>query len=182
MRKISLKTNSPRSTKEKLICFRDRFLVGMVEWSKPYYAKWFKKNHSPWKHSLATLKRLPQKSLGRDLANFLEREKLDLMPLLEEHDVMHVLLQYQTTVKDEARMQFFLLGNGKKSIYALFTALASMVLIPEHFGEFIAEFKKGKHCRSIAKWNFEHLLLEPTLLLRSLIYRKDVGVEAPLVF
>jgi len=166
----------------KIILLRDRFLIGMVEWTKPHYAKWFKKNKSPWTHSVATLKRLPQKSLGRDLATFLEQEGLELMPLLEEHDIMHVLLEYQTTVKDEARMQFFLLGNGKQSLYALFTALASFVLIPEHAPEFIQEFKKGKHCRSIVHWNFEHLLSEPTLLLRSLIYRKDVGVEAPLVF
>ena len=102
------------------------------------------------------------------------------MPKLEEHDVMHVLLNFETTVKGEAMMQFFLLGNGKKSIYALATAIASMLLVPEHFGAFIRAFRWGRSCRNISHWNFEHLLSEPTELLRRLIARKNLGVEAPL--
>jgi len=177
-----LKTTLPAITREKITVFRDRFLIGMVDWTKPYYVAWFKKNHKAWKQNIPKLKSLAKNSLGYDLGCFLEKEELVLMPKLEEHDVIHVLLQYETTVKDEARMQFFLLGNGKRSLYALFTAIASTLLIPEHLGAFIREFKKGRKCRCIARWNFEHLLSEPTHLLRSLIYRKDVGVEAPLVF
>ncbi len=182
MRNPILKTSLPITTTERILDLRDRFLIGMVDWTKPYYAKWFKRKQVAWKQNIPSLKSLAKNSLGYDLGVFLEKEELVLMPKLEEHDIMHVLLQYETTVKDEARMQFFLLGNGKRSLYALFTAIASTLLIPEHLGAFIREFKKGRRCRCIAHWNFEHLLSEPTHLLRSLIYRKDVGVEAPLVF
>ena len=182
MRKLMVKKSIWDSTKEQLISLRDRFLIGMVEWTKPHYAKWFKSQQRAWRQTVESMKKMPRKSLGHDLALFLEREGLTLMPKLEEHDVMHILLQYETTVKDEARMQFFLLGNGKRSLYALFTAMASFVLIPEYIGEFRRAFREGRHCRCIASWNFEHLLMEPTSLLRKLIYRKDVGVEAPFVF
>jgi len=168
----------------RLLCFRDRFLVGMVEWTKPRYTRWFKKNQIAWPQTLQTLKELPRHSLGHDLALFLEREGLHLMPKLETHDVLHVLMNYETTVIDEARMQFFLLGNGKHSLYALFTAVASLLLIPEGLGSFFREFAKGRSCRNISKWKFEYLLAEPTSLLRRLVFEKnkDVGVEAPLVF
>lgn len=168
--------------RSKIDSLRDRLLVNAVEWTKPYYARFFKRHRQPWKHNLASLKKLPRHSLGNDLAFFLEEEGIDLMPKLEEHDVMHVLMSYETTVKGEARMQFFLLGNGKRSFYALLTAFVSLFLIPESWGAFFREFSKGRRCRNISHWQFEHLLAEPTKMLRRLIYRKDVGVEAPYLF
>lgn len=177
-----LKSHTRNTLRVRLLAARDQFLIGMVDWTKPYYAKYFKSKCRPWSHTISSLKKLPANSLGRDLAQFLESNGLQLMPKLEDHDVLHVLLSYDTTVQDEARMQFFLLGNRKRSIYALVTALASLILIPEHLGSFFKAFSKGRRCRSIVSWKFEHLLAEPTLVLRQLIYRKDVGVEAPLVF
>ena len=161
--------------------WRDHLLIELVEWTKPHYTYWFKKQPA-WQQNLESLKRFPKHSLGNDLACFLERKGLDLMPQLEEHDVMHILLNYDTTVKDEARMQFFLLGNGKRSLYTLATALVALFLVPEGIGAFWRAFRRGRRCRNISQWKFEYLLAEPTSTLRRLINRKDVGVEAPNVF
>lgn len=168
----------------RLVLFRDRFLIGMVDWTKPFYARWFKRTQAAWQQSRSSLQQYPRHSLGYELSQFLDREDLELMPLLEDHDVLHVLLGYDTTVIDEARMQFFLLGNGKRSLYALLTALVALVLVPEGIRQYLEAYRHGRACRNISQWQFEYLLAEPTRLLRQLIFDqdKDVGVEAPLVF
>ncbi len=168
----------------RLIIFRDRFLIGMVEWTKPFYARWFKRKQATWQQTRKSLKNFPLRSLGNDLGQFLENEELELMPKLEDHDVLHVLLGYDTNVIDEARMQFFLLGNGKRSLYALLAAMVATVLVPEGIRQFREAYRQGRACRKISQWQFEYLLAEPRIVLRQLIFAqdKDVGVEAPLVF
>lgn len=165
-----------------LQALRERILIGLVEWTKPWYARWFKKGREAWPHTVQSLKQFPRHSLGRDLGDFLEKEGLDMMPKLEDHDVMHVLMHYKTTVVDEAKMQFFLLGNHKKSLYALFTAFVAILLIPEHLYSFWVEFRKGRRCARVSQWDFRYLLREPTRMLRRQLYRQDMGEEAPFVF
>jgi len=127
------------------------------------------------------LKHFPPQTLGRDLAIFLEKEGLDLMPKFESHDVYHVLLKYKTTVVDEARMQFFLMGNRKYSLYIIGTSVVAIFFLPEHIKAFIKEFRKGRKALPVAQWNFEYLLNEPTKSLRKLIFRRPTK-NMPLAF
>lgn len=116
--------------------FREKIAIGLVEYTKPVYIHWFKKN------------------------------QFQLIPKLEDHDVLHVLLNYKTTLVGEIKMQCFLLGNRKRSVYALFTALIGIVLVPEKLLAFRHEFSKGKKCAAISNWDFEYLLSEPLELLQ----------------
>lgn len=163
----------------KLLKLRDQLIVAMVEKTKPLYGHLFKKTKQAWKTNLIKLANYPNKSLGNDLYRFLKNEKLELMPKFESHDVMHVLFNYKTTVLGELKMQFFLLGNGKRSLYCLASALLGICFVPEHLNKYWKEFKLGKNCRKITKWNFEFLLNEPTELLRKLIFKKEFAKEAP---
>lgn len=156
-------------------------MVSIVEWTKPIYAFLFKRKALPWSVSMQRLRRFPAKSLGRELANFLDNEGLTLLPKMEEHDVMHVLMHYKTTVVDEARMQFFLLGNRKRSLYALACAMASLVLIPEKIPAFWEEFKKGRKYNTVWTWDFRHLLNEPIDLLRKMLSKEYRGEEVPFI-
>ena len=147
--------------KEKLLKLRTQILIFLVEKTKPIYVYLFKRDQKKWQQDTKSLKRFPQKSLGHTLGNFLEINGFTLLPKLETHDVLHVLLDYKTTIEGEVEMQFFLLGNRKKSFYALFTALVGFILVPENMNAFINEFRKGRNCVHISNWNFEHLLCEP---------------------
>lgn len=160
---------------------REKLLINLVEWSKPYYARFFQKSKMPWKVDFDKLKTFPPRTLGGDLADFLEKEGFALMPKFETHDVYHVLLKYKTTVVDEARMQFFLLGNRKYSLYIIGANLLALIFYPEQIHAFIKEFKKGRKSISIAKWEFEHLLNEPTKALRKLIFRQ-ASYNTPMIF
>ncbi|MFK7772313.1 MAG: Coq4 family protein [Saprospiraceae bacterium] len=163
------------------LTFREKLLINLVEWTKPWYGQFFQKSKTPWKIGLEKLKTFPPKTLGGDLAHFLENEGLSLMPKFESHDVYHVLLKYKTTVVDEARMQFFLMGNRKYSLYIIGTNLIALIFYPEQIRSFIKEFQKGRKAISIAKWNFEFLLNEPTRSLRKMIFRRP-NQNMPLTF
>ena len=155
---------------KKIFFYRDKLFIWLVDCSKPIYGKLFQRSNEVWPYDLANLKKLPKGTLGNDLACWLEKEGLELMPKFESHDVYHVLLKYKTTVVDEARMQFFLWGNGKRSLYIIGTIIMAILFIPEHISSFRKEYHFGKKCTKIFRWNFLFLLKEPTTLLRDQIF------------
>lgn len=152
---------------------RERLLLNMVEYTKPIYVKWFKKKKKAWNQSVVSLKKYPEGSLGNKLGIFLEENGFTLLPKLEDHDVLHVLLPYKTTITGEIKMQFFLLGNRKRSAYAFFSAVIGMALVPEKLSSFLKEFKKGRQCAPVSKWDFEHLLSEPLVLLQRQVFLEN---------
>ena len=154
---------------------REKLLINLVEHTKPMYVRYYKRTKQPWQQNAKTLKRFPSKTLGNSLGLFLEKEGFELLPKLEDHDVLHVLLNYKTTIEGEVKMQFFLLGNRKRSLYALFTAIIGIFFVPEKFRDFINEFKKGRRCVNISNWDFEHLLCEPIDLLQNQIFGKTLN-------
>ncbi len=88
----------------------------MYEITKKPYQKWFKKNE-PWKIEIPELLNYPRESLGFHLGQFLRTNNFEMQPKLEDHDVIHVLTGISTNVEEEIGMQFYLMGNGKRSLY-----------------------------------------------------------------
>lgn len=96
------------------------------------------------------LKDCPENSVGRDIYNLLERENLNVIPLFEEHDLKHIVLNYGITTEEEIRMQAFLFGNGNRSIFCILF-LSSGILMPSVWGKFYEDYKKGKRSPGINK-------------------------------
>lgn len=160
--------------------FRAKLILQLVAWTMPLYVRLFKRKKEQWTYSRMILLRLPQGTLGKDLGLFLQNEDLDLMPKLEEHDVMHLLLGYPTTVLGEIEMQFCLLGAGKRSLYAIGTVVLGLFLMPEYWGSYYRAYLRGKTCLDFSKWDFQYLLYEETTLLRQLIFQEKT--ERPNLF
>jgi len=148
---------------------RSQVLIALVEKTKYGYLHLTNKKRKPWAINLADLQLYPKNTLGKDLANFLVREKFDLIAGLESHDVYHVLLGYSTAVEEEAQMQFFLLGNGKKSLYAIGTSFVAFLTMPDQWLAFWRAYKRGNQARKIHLWDFKFLLKEKTTQLRALM-------------
>lgn len=158
---------------KKVDKIRAWLLTSAVEGIKPIYALLFQRDKTPWEQSIQSLKAHPQKSLGWELGHFLDGNGFDLIPLYENHDVYHVLLNYEAEVVDEAAMQFFLLGNQKITPSVVITVLFSCLILPEYIGYFIKEFKKGRNATRIGKWDFQFLLKEPLKALQNQVFRKN---------
>lgn len=123
---------------------------------KKPYQKIFKKNN-PWSYTLQEYLNCPEGSIGKQLGLFLKNNQYTIQPQLEEHDVFHIITNSGTTVKEEIKMQFYLLGNGKRSPF-LFIVLAAGLFYPIYVYEFITSFKKGKKANQFYHLDFSKLL------------------------
>lgn len=168
--------------KTYLIKLRSNLLNTLVEKTKYVYIYWTNKKQKAWSVSLVDLATYPKGTLGKDLANFLIQEKFDLLAGLESHDVYHVLLKYDTAVEAEAAMQFFLLGNGKRSLYAMGTSLVAFLTMPDQWLTFWKAYHRGRSSTKVYLWNFQFLLKEETVQLRTLINQKEGFPITPLYY
>ncbi len=126
----------------------------------PVLKRIVKPNLLPYKKE--QLKHLPKGSLGNDLYHFLTDNNMNVLEYFETHDVKHVLLNYGISDVEEAKMQFFFLGNGSYSIPVLSATSFCLFLLPKHISEFIKAFKRGKQCQNLKHIKLENYLLEQT--------------------
>jgi len=123
-------------------------------------------------------------TLGKDLVDFLIQENFELIPGVESHDVYHLILEYSTTVEQEAQMQFFLFGNGKRSLYAMGTSIIAFLTMPDQWLAFWRAYCRGQKSLKIHLWGFRFLLKEKTANLRTLVNRQSnqIGLIQPHYF
>jgi ubiquinone biosynthesis protein Coq4 len=139
---------------------KDLLLERMYEWSSQYYLRYFRKN-DPWSITSKELMVYPQESLGFHLYCFHLKYNLALKPNLEEHDIIHVLTQTGVTVADEVSLQYFLLGNGKKSPYMFLALLTGTVFYPTHVKTFWRFYQRGRCAHKFYDLPFKNMLLLP---------------------
>jgi hypothetical protein len=154
---------------QKCHALRERILTGIVAWLNPIYLKWMPRNRH-WRHHLSDLRHYPEGSLGRDFAQFMDKNQFGLLPYLETHDVYHVILGYQPTLVDEARMYFFLLGNGRWTLETLSTVWVSLWVLPDYWRDLWAHYRRGKAAQACSDWDFRFLMREKTAILRGIIF------------
>lgn len=139
---------------------KDLLIEKMYEISKKPYQKFFKKGN-PWKETPSELLQFNKESLGYNLGEFITKNNFDMQPKLEDHDVIHVLTNTGITVVDEISMQYFLLGNGKKSIYLLMVISVGTLFYPTHIKKFIHNYKRGKKAHQFYHLDFYKMLAIP---------------------
>ena len=139
---------------------RDLLIEKMYEITKKPYQKFFKKGVA-WNVTPKELIAYKEGSLGFHLGCFLLKYNFDMQPKLEDHDVIHVLTNTQVAVPDEIAMQYFLLGNGKKSAYLFMVICIGTIFYPTHFKQFIYNYKRGKNSHQIYDLDFYKMLHIP---------------------
>ena len=95
---------------------KDKLIEKMYEISKKPYQKFIKRNQ-PWDITKEQLIEYVFGSLGFDLGLFLTSNQFEIQAKLEDHDIIHILTNTGVKVVDEISMQYYLLGNGKRSLY-----------------------------------------------------------------
>jgi ubiquinone biosynthesis protein Coq4 len=139
---------------------KDQLIEKMYEWSKRPYQRFFK-NKMAWEINKQELLDYPQETLGFHLGQFLQKNHFDIQPKLEDHDIIHVLTNTGVSVREEIGMQYYLSGNGKKSLYLYLVILAGTLFYPTHIDYFIKEFRKGKAAYCYHYLDFSKMLLIP---------------------
>ncbi|MCM0666637.1 ubiquinone biosynthesis protein COQ4 [Flavobacterium tyrosinilyticum] len=139
---------------------RDYLIEKLYECSKKPYQKYFKKNQ-PWNIEKGLLMDYPEESLGFSLGSFLYKNHFDIQEKLEDHDIIHVLTNTGISVYEEIGMQYYLLGNGKKSLYLFMVILTGTIFYPKRMSYFIQQFKRGKKANAFHYLDFSKMLFLP---------------------
>ncbi|RED26661.1 hypothetical protein BD847_0582 [Flavobacterium cutihirudinis] len=144
---------------------RDYLIEKLYECSKKPYQKYYKKN-DPWKIEKSKLMDYPEESLGYGLGSFLYLNHFDIQEKLEDHDIIHVLTCTGVSVYEEIGMQYYLLGNGKRSLYLYMVILSGTIFYPKRIPYFIREYKKGKNALPFHYLDFSKMLFLPVQTIR----------------
>ena len=144
---------------------KDLFIEKMYELSKKPYQKFIKKGKA-WDINLSKLIQLPADSLGYHLGCFLLKYNFEIQPKLEDHDVIHVLTNTGISVEEEIGMQYYLLGNGKRSLYLLMVILSGTLFYPTRFRYFIRQYQKGKTAHQFYGLDFLNMLSVPLVTIQ----------------
>jgi hypothetical protein len=116
------------------------------------------------------LKELPDGTLGKDIANCLEKNGLRLVPNYDSHDLKHVLLDFKMTPVDEIRLQAFMLGNGNYTIPSLAIFIFGVILLPDLWTTFYRDFVNGQNSKPISAWTIEDYAHCQTSTLRETVF------------
>jgi hypothetical protein len=94
------------------------------------------------------LKTLQLGTVGREVAEMLDNKQYRLIPKFENHDLKHIILEYEMTMKNEIRMQAYLIGNGNFTFPCLiFFSLG--IFYPTIWKYLLSEYQTGKVSKSI---------------------------------
>lgn len=124
-----------------------------------------------WNLTTADLLKYSEGSLGKEMGKFLQANKVEPLAHAEYHDVHHVLFDYSITFKDEVALQFFLRGNGKRSLASLGTSIGAWILLPTQWNYLRNSYKRGQNCIDISQLNLKELLNEDLQKIKSSLYK-----------
>ncbi|RTL11114.1 MAG: hypothetical protein EKK56_09090 [Flavobacteriaceae bacterium] len=141
---------------------KDLFIEKMYEISKKPYQRFLKKGKA-WDINVNQLIQLPSDSLGFHLGCFLLKYNFEIQPKLEDHDIIHVLTNTRVSVVEEIGMQYYLLGNGKRSLYLLMVILSGTLFYPTRFRYFKQQYQRGKQAHEFYRLDFLNMLTIPII-------------------
>ena len=158
-------------------CFRKWLLEIMINRAVPMLNLF--RIGLPWKTDFSDLQSFPDETWGRKLYEFLAKRNLSFLPKYEHHDALHVLLDYDTTVIGEARLQAFMVGNQTPTFAGRGLYLLSMVMMPEHWKNVSCDRQRGVTSRPINWTAVEDALSFPLSDVRNewCIHDKNAVVE-----
>lgn len=108
---------------------------------------------------------------------FLTTNSFELMERLEAHDTYHVLAGYGTNVPDEIAQQYFLFGNGKKTLYVIGVLLLSILLLPDNMPQYLAAYRRGTKCNPIHLLDMKSLLNTPLQDIQNQIFNTSMHIR-----
>jgi hypothetical protein len=140
---------------EKVKYIKSLRLTGWIIWvlEKIYGTK-------PLDLKLAELRKLEKGSVGREVAEMLDIKGYRLIPKFENHDLKHIILDYEMTMQDEIKMQAYLVGNGNKTFPCLIF-LSLGLFYPKIWSELGKEYRQGKKTNSIHYLTLESCMDKP---------------------
>ncbi len=115
---------------------------------------------TPWP-TLAQLRGYPVGSLGREVAAYLDARCLPFKVRYENHDAIHCILDYDTTIRGEMELQAFMWANDSSSPAGRILFVIGGLLLPEQWAAMGAAFRRGMRAAPIEEGRLPFRLEEP---------------------
>ena len=123
---------------------------------------------------LNQLRTLNQGTVGKEIANLLDNLGYRLIPKFENHDLKHVILEDEMTMKDEIRMKAYLVGNGNYTLPCLIF-LSLGLFYPTIWTDLPKEYKIGKASKSIHYLTLDNCMTKDLIETRNEYGRKKTA-------
>jgi hypothetical protein len=123
--------------------WRELILRKGVTFYYPLYYR-FRIKHKGWHLNSQTLLNYPTDSLGYALGQFLDKHQFILYDKCENHDIFHVILNYDISIIGELKLVFCLLGNGRYTLTNLLAGIVGLLFYPTCFTEFKQAYLRGR--------------------------------------
>lgn len=120
---------------------------------------------------LAHLRTLERDTVGKEIAEMLDHKGYRLIPKFENHDLKHIVLDYEMTMQDEIKMQAYLVGNGNRTLPCLIF-LSLGLFYPRIWRSLIQEYKLGKNTHSIHFLTIDTCMDKPLSEIKNKFGRK----------
>lgn len=140
---------------------KDFIVEKVYDYNKVPYQKWFKKQQ-PWPIDRTILLRYDEQSLGFHLGFFLLKHDFELQVQFEDHVVIHVLTKTGISVIEEIGLQFYMFGNGKRSLYLFFGVILGSIFYANKLCFFKKQFVRGKKAQPFFHYDFFKMLTART--------------------
>jgi ubiquinone biosynthesis protein Coq4 len=142
----------------------------IMEWTAykfyfPFIRKVYKPQYAPV--LMSDLKVCPVGSLGNEAFHFLTQRNIELFHGYEVHDLKHVLLNIEMTIKGEIELEYFELGNGNRSIVVWIVILGGTLIMPEKIKDYFKAYRMGKQSKKLDDLFLEKNLHTPLQTLRT---------------
>ncbi len=148
-----------------LFSLRKKFVAKGIDFAPTLIS--FLHKERKWNYTLEDYRQMPSKSLGYEVANYLDERNFDFIYNSHHHDIRHILLDYEMDTEGEIRMQAFMVGNNWRWNYKGWLALIfGMVFLPELWSVLVADWKRGQVAQRISKIDWKSLLKEDLSILR----------------
>lgn len=140
---------------------KDYIIETLYKIIKVPYEYFFKTSSKAWNLTINDYMKHEEETLGNKLGAFLLHHNYSIQEKLEEHDVYHVLTNTGITVINEIEMQFYLLGNGKRSPFVFIVITTGIFFYPYEYKKFHQAYKKGKEAHQFYHLDFSKILYLP---------------------
>ena len=125
------------------------------------------RNPETWPYTLDQMRHYSPGSLGFETAAFLDQRGFGLLPKYEIHDIIHTILDYNTTTVGELRLQAFMWGDRSSSFAGRVLFIIGLTLLPELWNDLRLEYERVKRAaEKIANWDMVSLLDKDLTSLR----------------
>ncbi len=149
---------------------RKKLISWLFDWTMILYCKF--KRKVAWGITTTQLLDMPSYSLGFHLGQLLHKNKFELIPKVERHDIYHLVTGYGTTVEEEIALQYCCFGNGKRTLYLYGVLLIGTFLLPDYISDYIKAYQLGRNANSFHHFDYKELLSVNYENFRNAIFAK----------